>query len=147
MAFDKSKSAGYLANHLARLFANGLASRIAPLGLAPAQFMALLALWEKDGQTQRELVDQLDVEQATMANTLARMERDGLVRRKADKNDRRSRTIHLTKKSIALEIPAKLCAVEQNRQALSEMSKTEQQQFVVLMGKAIAAMKSGVDSG
>ncbi|MEO0363426.1 MAG: MarR family transcriptional regulator, partial [Pseudomonadota bacterium] len=39
MTFAKSKSAGYVANHMARLFAIGLQRRIKPLGLAPAQFM------------------------------------------------------------------------------------------------------------
>ena len=71
--FDRARSAGYLANHMARLFAQRLHERIRPLGLAPAQFMTLLALWEEDGLTQRDLFERLDVEQATMANTLARM--------------------------------------------------------------------------
>ena len=76
MTFQKERSAGFLANHMARLFANGLQQRIRPLGLAPAQFMTLLALWDEDGLTQRELVQRLNVEQATMANTLIRMPAD-----------------------------------------------------------------------
>ena len=76
--FDKHRSAGYLANHMARVFAHALAERIRPLGLAPGQFMTLIELWREDGLTQRDLVARLDVEQATMANTLKRMERDGI---------------------------------------------------------------------
>ena len=49
MTFDKTRSAGFLANHMARLFAKGLQQEIRPLGLAPAQFMTLLALWERTG--------------------------------------------------------------------------------------------------
>ncbi len=82
MAFEKNSSAGYLANHMARLFAAGLQRRIKPLGLATGQFPALVALWQKEGQTQKDLVAALDIEQATLANTLSRMERDGLVIRK-----------------------------------------------------------------
>ena len=56
------------------------------------QFAVLLELWAGDGLTQKELVERLDVEQATMANTLARMVRDGLVERRgenlADRLDR-----------------------------------------------------------
>ena len=81
MPFEKNDSAGYLINHLARIFAQALAREIKPLGLAPGQFMVLLELWREDGLTQRDLVARLDVEQATLANTLSRMERDGLVRR------------------------------------------------------------------
>ena len=141
MTFEKSKSAGYLANHMARLFANGLHQRIRPLGLAPAQFMTLLELWEMDGQTQRQLVEKLDVEQATMANTLSRMERDGLIVRKANENDKRSRSICLTKKARTLRGPAIKAAMMQNRQALSGLSPEQQQQFLQMMEKVIEAMK------
>lgn len=67
----KTTSAGYVVNHLGRLMANGLQRRIEPLGLAPAQFMTLLELWEADGVTQRALVERLEVEQATMAEAQA----------------------------------------------------------------------------
>ncbi len=62
-------SAGYLVNNMARLLAEMLRKRIAPLGVVPGQFPALLALWEKDGLTQKELLAKLDIEQATLANT------------------------------------------------------------------------------
>ncbi|MCE8468244.1 MarR family transcriptional regulator, partial [Rhodovulum sulfidophilum] len=95
MSFDKDDSAGYLANHMARLFAAALTRRIAPLGLMPGQFMVLLELWREDGLTQRDLVERLDVEQATIANTLNRMERDGLILREPDAADRRARRVRL----------------------------------------------------
>lgn len=102
MSFAKDQSAGYLANHMARVFAKGLAARIKPLGLTTGTFPALLELWDTDGLTQKQLVDRLDIEQATMANTLARMERDGLVVRKKDTNDGRVQRIWLTDRARAL---------------------------------------------
>ena len=48
MPFEKNASMGFVTNRLARLFAQHLHARIAPLGLAPAQFMTLLELWEGD---------------------------------------------------------------------------------------------------
>ena len=103
MKFDKNQSAGYLANHMARLFAQGLQARIKHLGLAPAQFMTLLALWQEDGLTQRQLIERLDVEQATMANTLARMVRDGLIERRPHPEDGRAQVVCLTAKARADE--------------------------------------------
>jgi len=142
MKFDKQASAGYLANHMARLFANGLQQRIKPLGLAPAQFMTLLALWEKDGLTQRDLVARLDVEQATMANTLARMERDGLIERRSHPGDGRAQSVHLTAKALALREPATAAARAQNEAALQDFSDEERRTFLDLMRRAIAAMQS-----
>ncbi|MBB4287180.1 MarR family winged helix-turn-helix transcriptional regulator [Roseospira goensis] len=142
-AFDKTQSAGYLANHLARLFAQGLHRRIRPLGLAPAQFMTLLELWAEDGLTQKQLLERLDVEQATMANTLARMERDGLVVRTPHPQDARAQQVWLTDAARALQAPATDAAQAQNRQALAGLSAAEQGQFLDLMRRVLATMRAG----
>ncbi|MCE8521183.1 MarR family transcriptional regulator [Ruegeria pomeroyi] len=136
-------SAGYLANHMARLFAAGLARRIQPLGLAPAQFMVLLELWHSDGRTQADLTAALDVEQATMANTLKRMERDGLIRRLPSEEDRRARLIHLTDRARALEAEAKTAAGAQNAQALAGLDAAERATFIALMRRVIGNMQRG----
>lgn len=143
MTFDKDRSAGYLANHMARLFARRLAEHIRPLGIVPGQFPALLELWRRDGQSQKMLVRTLDVEQATIANTLARMERDGYVRREPDPSDSRSRSIHLTQKAHALEDAAKDAATEVNEEALRGLSPSERAQFIALMRRVIANLKEG----
>jgi len=96
------ESLGYLTNHLARLFAHALAERIAEYGVVPGQFAQLLALYERDGLTQRELCDRVRIEQATMAKTLQRMERDGLVQCLPDSQDRRRIRVHLTERAKSL---------------------------------------------
>lgn len=141
MTLKRMDSAGYLVNHMARLFADGLRRRIAPLGIVPGQFPALLELWEHDGQTQKELVEKLDVEQATLANTLARMERDGLIVRKEHPADARARTIHLTEKARAIRDRAYAAAQETNRAALAGFSPEERRQFIELMQRTITTMR------
>lgn len=138
----RNSSAGFLANHMARLFAKGLQHRIRPLGLAPAQFMTLLELWERDGIAQRELTRKLDVEQATMANTLIRMERDGLIERRSLPEDGRSQSIHLTPKAIALREAATAAARAQNEVALAGLSTEERGLFLDLMRRVIASMQA-----
>lgn len=140
-AFVKERSAGYLANHLARLFAHRLARALAPHGLAPAQFMALLELWREDGLTQADLVHRLDVEQATLAATLARMTRDGLVTSEPHPRDRRARALRLTPRARALEAPAKAAAEAVNGEALESLDPGERAQLIGLMGKALRGMR------
>lgn len=140
--FEKTRSAGYLANHLARLFASALSERIRPLGLAPAQFLVLLELWREAGLTQRQLMERLDVEQATMANTLSRMERDGLIRRHPHPQDRRSRVVHPTQKALALAAPAKACAMSVNAKAMAGLDERERETFIALANRLIEALKS-----
>jgi len=140
MDFDKTNSAGFLANQMARLFAAGLARRIRPLGLAPAQFMVLLELWEEDGLSQAELVARLDVEQATMANTLARMERDGLIHRAPSPTDGRVRLAYPTERARGLRAAAIAAAQVQNAEALSDLSDRERADFIAAMRKVVRAM-------
>jgi DNA-binding MarR family transcriptional regulator len=144
MTFDKSNSAGYLANHMARLFALGLRQKIRLFGLAPAQFMTLLELWDEDGLTQKQLVNRLDVEQATMANTLARMQRDGLVLRKPHPSDKRAHSLFLTAKARAIEAAAKQAALGVNETAMADFSQGEREQFLVYMRRIISRLQSNV---
>ena len=74
-------SGAYLASQLAKGFARSLHQRAAGLGFSPGQFPILLELWAEDGLTQKQLLERVDIEQATMANTLSRMVRDGLIGR------------------------------------------------------------------
>jgi DNA-binding MarR family transcriptional regulator len=96
-------SLGYLVNHLARLLAQALRERIEPHGVVPGQFAQLLALYESDGLTQAELCTRVQIEQPTMANTLARMERDGLITRTPDPADQRRSLVRLTERARRLE--------------------------------------------
>lgn len=117
MAHNLMDSATYLSNLLAKGFSRSLLSRASELGFSPGQFPVLVELWKTDGLTQRELLDRLDIEQATLANTLARMERDGLIRRQPHPTDRRATRNFLTEKGRAIEAEA-LTAAEEADQAL-----------------------------
>lgn len=139
MKFVKTDSAGYLVNHVARIFAQRLARGIKPLGLTTGVFPALLELWEEDGLTQKQLVERLAIEQATMANTLARMERDGLVTRKKDERDGRAQRVWLTERARAMRDPAVEVALAVNAGSLATLTEGERAQFVHLMRKIVTA--------
>lgn len=137
MPLPPDASPGYLVNHLARLFAAALQTRIKPMGLSTGVFPVMLHLWQQDGLTQRDLVARVGVEQATMANTLARMERDGLVERRADPQDGRVRRIWLTERGRGLHGEATAAAAEENDSVLSGLSHKERAQLIALLRKAI----------
>ena len=141
MEFDRMNSAGYLVNNLARLLVEVLRKRIAPLGIVPGQFPTLLALWEKDGLTQKELLALVDIEQATLANTLTRMERDGLIIRKEHPADARARTIHLTEQGHSIRDEAYQAAMQINEEVLADLSDEETQEFLDYMRRVIGRIK------
>lgn len=145
MTSFKTSSAGYLANHVARLFARELAEAVRPLGLAPAQFMVLLELWRDEGLTQKDLVGRLDVEQATMAATLARMERDGLIERRPDQTDARARRIQLTARARALQEPALAAAKDVNARALTGFSEAEREVLLSGLRRIVGALSRSAE--
>jgi DNA-binding MarR family transcriptional regulator len=80
-----------------------------------------------------------------MAQLLARMERDGVIRRKPDPADGRSSLISLTARTLKLIAPARVIMVEGNRDALAGFSDSEVSQLVALLQRVIANVSDGGD--
>ena len=85
-----------------RLYAKGLSKRLSPYGVLPGYLDVFFRLWDRDGITQKALHETMDVEQATLSNTLKRMERDGFLLRQRNPKDRRQSLIVLTKTGAGL---------------------------------------------
>lgn len=69
------------------------------LGLTPSQWKTILALNLNNGLTQKDLAERLFMDGSTLVPIIDKMERNGLVQRRSDPNDRRNNRIFLTKKS------------------------------------------------
>ncbi|OJF95126.1 MarR family winged helix-turn-helix transcriptional regulator [Pararhizobium antarcticum] len=138
MAFDRMDSATYLASLLAKNFSRALQERSQKLGFAPGQFPILLELWAEEGLTQKQLLDRMDIEQATMANTLSRMERDGLISRRKHPGDKRAQQVFLTDKAKAMEADAKDAALAADQSLLSGFRRFERELLLEYMRMAIA---------
>lgn len=120
----RTTSLGYQVNHLARLLEATLRARLAPHGVAPGQFAQLLALYEQEGLSQSDLCRAVQIDQSTMALTLRRMERDGLVSRRPSLEDRRRVEIWLTDR--ARDLQATLVACAQDANAAATVGVTEE---------------------
>ncbi len=71
----------------------------------PAYLGVLLCLWAEDGSKTVALARCARLEPSTMTGLLDRMERDGLVCREPDPNDRRAYRICLTDVGRQVEVP------------------------------------------
>ncbi len=146
-AFYRHRSLGYQINYLARLLAQSLRARIEPLGVVPGQFPQLLALFEEDGLTQTELSERAAVDQSTMAHTLKRMERDGLVRRVQDAADRRRAKVLLTPHALELRGQLVAAATEVNALTLTGLTADETEQLLTVLEKLIANLRADPVAG
>lgn len=113
----QQETVGYLINLIARLLAQALKARNGAGGVMPGQYPIALELLRHDGATQRDLCEAVRIEQATVANTLKRMERDGLVERRPTSDNARLATNHLTPLGRRLAAIAVENALDVNRVA------------------------------
>jgi DNA-binding MarR family transcriptional regulator len=95
------------------------------LPITPDQFKVLTHLWQKDGRSQQELADLSDRNRANVTRIIDILEREGLVARKDDENDRRVFQIHLTKAGKDLEAAAAGCAKKTLEDACKGVSEEE----------------------
>lgn len=114
-------SLGYVINRLARDYARVVGREIGKLGVRPAYMPVLLALWEREGKSQAELATIADIEQPTMAATLARMHRDGLITKEPDPNDRRASLVILTEHARNLREPVTRAAMAVNAHSIKTL--------------------------
>lgn len=82
------------------------------LGITYTQYVALLALWEQDDVTVKQLGARLYLDSGTLTPLLKKMEAAGLVERARDPSDERNVRIRLTGdglqlKERAYEVPGK----------------------------------------
>jgi MarR family transcriptional regulator, organic hydroperoxide resistance regulator len=76
-------------------------SALQPFGLTYPQYLVLLALWENDGVTVKEIGEKLNLGTGTLTPMLARMEVNGWVRKERSTADERKVHIYLQSKAIA----------------------------------------------
>ncbi len=137
MTFNRMESAAYLAGQLARAFSRALQMRASQLGFSAGHFPILIELWNQDGLTQRQLLDRIDIEQATMANTLSRMERDGLIERKPHPGDKRAQLVFLTARARDLKEEALAAASEVDETLFDGFRRFEKELMLEYIRRAI----------
>ena len=140
---DSLDSVGYLTNLAGRLLVRALERRM-PGGSA-GPMPVFLALSDGKALPQKELARLAAVEQPTMANTLARMQRDGLVRGAPDPADGRSTLLSLTPLGRQRADAALSAAGEVNALALTGFEPDERTRFLAMLRRMIATLEA--DSG
>ncbi|WP_088186183.1 MarR family transcriptional regulator [Desulfosporosinus sp. FKA] len=76
-------------------------SNLSTYGITPSQFYVLTVVWENDGLKFKDLAKRLEMDGSTLTSILDRMERQDLVERRDDPEDRRSLLVCLKEKARA----------------------------------------------
>jgi DNA-binding MarR family transcriptional regulator len=105
---------GFLVHDVSRLRRRVVDRALKPLGVTRSQWWVLAFLSRTDGMSQVALADELDLGKVGLGQLIGRLEKSGLVTRRADSADRRIKRVFLTKRGQALigRIRANVSATE-----------------------------------
>lgn len=95
----------YAVFQLARAHRGHAAAMLRSMNLHPGQELLLMQLFDRDGQTQSELLDSVGLDHSTVSKSLRRMQEAGLLTREPAEHDRRVLVVRLTDAGRALREP------------------------------------------
>jgi len=118
--------------------------RLRPLGVAAGQVPVFAMLADGVQLTQKTLAETAQIEQPSMAQLLARMERDRLVERLPNPADKRSSLLKLTK--LAEEkVPEIMKTLQRGgQQMLAGFTPEERDSLIHLLGRVVENLETAV---
>lgn len=121
---------GFILHDVARLLRTTYDRRVRDLGLTRSQWWVLTHLFRKDGITQSELAEVLELEKPSLGRLLDRLEAKGWVRRAADPRDRRAKRVYFTDEAETPMRVMREIAAGVREDALSGLSTADRDRFV-----------------
>lgn len=128
---------GFWINLASRTIVRALDARLRPLGFAMSHLPVLRALAEGAALSQKDLARIARVEQPTMAEMLARMERDGLVQREPNPHDKRGSLVSLTRSARQRFPKARETLLAGEREATANFSADEKTMLLTLLRRVV----------
>jgi MarR family transcriptional regulator, transcriptional regulator for hemolysin len=133
---------GFWINRASRAIGRRLDRDLRPLGLAMSHLPVLRALAERGPCSQRQLAEIAGVEQSTMTEMLARMERAGIVRRAPNPDDRRAVVVSLTRRAHARFAKAREVLTQGEQSVMSVLAADERVVLLKLLERVTSALES-----
>lgn len=117
-----------------------------PLGLTHPQYLVMLALWESEPRTVKNLSETLALEPATLSPLLKRLEATGYIERRRSAADERALEVRLTANGRALRAEAETIPpriVEQLGLPLAELENLRESLHAIIGAAVRADVRAG----
>jgi len=124
---------GFLIADVGRLLKTDYDRRLSHTGLTRSQWWVLNQLYRRDGVTQAELADIMEMERPALGRLLDRLESSGWVRREEDAEDRRAKRVYLTEAVTPVINEMRDLAAETRRDASRGLSNDDLKQLVDML--------------
>lgn len=139
---DRQQQFGFLLHDVTRLYRRRYEQRAMDLALTLPQCRTLYLVARNEGISQKKLADLAELDPMTMVRILDRMEADGWVERRSHPEDRRARSLSVTRNARPV-LEQILAAASQTRsEALHGLSNEERNQLISLLEKVHANLGS-----
>ena len=148
-ARNLDRSFGFLLHDVSRLLRIEYNRRVRHLGLTRSQWRVIAHLSRNEGSTQTFLADVLEIENATLARLLDRLEADGWIERRPSQTDRRAKHLYLTEKPAAIIDAMFRISAQLQQDTLNGMPNADREQLIdSLLGikRNLLQMTSAIES-
>jgi MarR family transcriptional regulator, transcriptional regulator for hemolysin len=125
--YDYQNSSAFIVRSTAKAFESAFDQQLrkkADITVAQSRVIGVLAL-VKDGMTQKEIANRIRIEAPTIVPMIDKLEEQGILIRRPDRNDRRNNLIFLTDKSEAKWELIIECALELEKASRQGVSDEE----------------------
>lgn len=133
MAVIMDDNVAFLSADVGRLFRKRFELATRDLGITGPQWRVLARIADRPGMNQMALASLLEVEAITIARQIDRLEKLGLVERRADPGDRRAWLLHLTPKAEPVMVGLRERAAAVIAEVTSIFNEPERAQLVSLL--------------
>ncbi|MGA7368505.1 MAG: MarR family transcriptional regulator [Nitrososphaeraceae archaeon] len=145
--FDYETNPGFVINRTARSISRsldiGLRNRV---GITFAQWRVLVLLTKThDGLSQKEIADGLGLEAPSLIPILDKLQNDGFIERRVDRNDRRSNRIYRSKKTFEIWETTLECATRVLTIALAGLSEDKIQIMKEVLEKMWINLQANIE--
>ena len=132
----------HLARRLQQICLGVISEALEPADLTPLQYAVLGSLDDAPGIDQRRLADRIGVDPVSAHQLLDELEAAGLVERRIAADDRRSRSLHLTRDGLKLRRSLRAPMMATQDRILGPISPEERARFVALLTRVIEGNES-----
>jgi MarR family transcriptional regulator, organic hydroperoxide resistance regulator len=134
---------GKLLRRAHRSYSRKLQDRLADHGVSLAQYLHLRELWELNGITQVELSQKVGIEKASSTAVLDALEKQSLIVRVRNAQDRRKVNVYLTPAGQKIRDVLSPTAKGIAAQAVSDLSERELDILFSVLNRMIANLEEG----
>ena len=136
----KDNVLSYMIFQVARTHRGLAGELLRPMGLYPGQEILLMQLWDKDAQTQSELIARMGIDASTVTKMVQRLEAQGHITRTQSETDRRAFIVTLSPSGKKLRVKVEKMWTDLNDATVKNLSKTDEKLLTELLHKAYSSL-------